>query len=55
MIDLLRTAMEAEDYEPAQQVVDFILENAPSPEAKLRAHQYQIPCNLNPSGTETIF
>lgn len=46
MIDLLRTAMEAQDYEPAQQVVDFVLENAPSPEAKLRAHQYQMEIAL---------
>lgn len=42
MIDLLRTAMELQDYDPAMEVVQFLLEQAPSPEVKLRAHQYEM-------------
>lgn len=42
MVDLLRTSMEADDFEAANEIVEFLLDNAPSPEAKLRAHQFEM-------------
>jgi len=46
MVDLLRISMEAKDYEPAQDIVAFLLEQAPSPEAKLRAHKFEMEIAL---------
>jgi len=42
MIDLALIAIEAKDYENAGKVVDFIIENAPSQEAKLQGELYRM-------------
>lgn len=44
--DLALIAIAAEDYETAVPVVNFLIENSPTPELKLRGHQYLMKISL---------
>jgi tetratricopeptide (TPR) repeat protein len=42
LIDLALIAIEAKDYENAGEIVDFIIEKAPTPQARLQGEQYRM-------------
>ena len=46
IIDLLRIAIDEESYDQAKEIVEFLIEKAPTPESRLKAHQYLININL---------
>ncbi|QNJ97692.1 tetratricopeptide repeat protein [Constantimarinum furrinae] len=46
IIDLALIAIAEQDYEIARDIVNFAIENAPSPEARLQSHQYMMKIEL---------
>lgn len=46
IVDLLRITIEEEYYEDAQEIVAFVIENAPTPDARLQGYQYLMNVKL---------
>ncbi len=46
MIDLLRITIDDESFEDAKEIVDFVIEKAPSPEVRLEGYQYLMNVEL---------
>ena len=46
IVDLLRITIEEEYYEDAREIVAFVIENAPTPDARLQGYQYLMNVKL---------
>lgn len=46
IIDLLRISIDEEGYDDAKEIVQFVIEKAPTSSSRLKAHQYLININL---------